>query len=111
MGWYRRAQEEEDILGDAVREVVSPPGPAQPVPSHRGARYEVQQNIGGEWGNVWTESDNDGKDLGPMTFATMEEAQASLKEFLEDIEDAVTKGDMAQPYSPDEYRVVPVGKE
>jgi len=56
-----------------------------------------------EWADAeWTE---DGK---PMRFATEEEANAAIEDFLDDAVDSYLKGYLDEPYYREEFRVVPV---
>lgn len=67
-------------------------------------RYAVETLMGCEWENCWTEGDKDE----PLTFPTLEEAQAALLEFLDEVADAAAAGIMADGYDPADYRVVRV---
>lgn len=70
-------------------------------------RYEVQHyTLFYGWVNTWAYAETDGV-MQPETFATAEEAQAALDEFLADIEQEVEAGQMA-PHDRDEFRVRPV---
>ena len=55
------------------------------------------------WENVWTASLDDTI----VTFATREEAQADLNDFLRELAYAVKAGHL-DDYSPDDYRIVEV---
>lgn len=68
-------------------------------------RYEVRQyTLCDGWVNTWSD------DKGPMTFATVEEAQAEIDEFLADIQADIDAGDREPEdgYSADEFMIAPV---
>ena len=74
-------------------------------------RYEVQHyTFCDGWVNTWRVCNADGTDE-PQTFATIEEAQAEIDEFLADIESEVAAGerDEDQGYDPSEFCIVEVG--
>lgn len=67
-------------------------------------RYEVQTyTVCDGWVNCW--SDDEDK---PTTFATELEAETAITEHLADVAEAVLCGEMAEEYSRDDYRVVPI---
>lgn len=71
-------------------------------------RYQVlQYSLCDGWTNNWTVNDE------PMTFASAEEAQAEIDEFLADIQADIDCGDREPDdgYSPDEFMVAPVDEE
>lgn len=69
-------------------------------------QYEVQHyTILYGWVNTWAYAEADGV-MHPETFATAEEAQAALDEFLDDIFEEAAAGQMAS-YSNSEFRVWP----
>lgn len=53
------------------------------------------------WTNTWSVNDQ------PMTFDSVEEAQAELDEFLADIQSEIDSGDRApdEGYSQDEFKI------
>ena len=55
------------------------------------------------WVNTWTTDDDV-----PETFATREEAQAALDDFLAEVKQAFDDGDISGEYEPDEFRIVEV---
>jgi len=63
--------------------------------------YEVQTRMyPNEWENVWTDSLDDTL----VTFATREEAQAELNDFLGELAYAVKVGHL-DDFNPDDYRI------
>ena len=58
------------------------------------------------WNNCWTDTDVYGVE-NPTTFTSRKQAEKELKEFFDDIKDAVERGDMEEEYSSDDYRIVP----
>ena len=74
-------------------------------------KHEIQtRTFGNEWVNTWTETDEHGGET-PVTFATLTEAREALLEYLEDQHNAVDCGDMAEKYSPDDFRIVEIAHE
>lgn len=66
--------------------------------------FEVQtKTLVDGWVNTW--SDGNGK---PERFVTRAEAETALELFFDDVRRAVKDGDMAEEYSPDDYRIVDV---
>jgi len=71
-------------------------------------RYEIQTNtLCDGWVNTWTEEKQNGESV-PETFATTQDAQEALEEFLESVKEAVEYGDMEEEYDIADYRIVPV---
>lgn len=67
----------------------------------RKPRYEVQTwTLIDGWVNCWHDEDDK-----PWTFKTRAAAKAELRLFLDDVVDAVRRGDMTDEYDPSEYRV------
>jgi hypothetical protein len=63
--------------------------------------YEVQTyTLCGGWVNIWTDSLDDTL----VTFATREEAQAELDDFLGELAYAVKVGHL-DDFNPDDYRI------
>ncbi|MAJ64469.1 MAG: hypothetical protein CL557_12710 [Alphaproteobacteria bacterium] len=76
-------------------------------------RYEVQHyTFCDGWVNTWRVCNADGTDE-PQTFATIEEAQAEIDEFLADIEAEIAAGerDEDQGYDASEFCIVEVGAQ
>ena len=73
------------------------------LPTRLGERYEVQSEMLGGWENCWT--DDDGQ---PITFATREEADATIRDHMTDRIHAVENGDMVDSPDPASLRVVKV---
>lgn len=76
-------------------------------------RFEVQHyTLCDGWVNTWRVCNADGTDE-PQTFATIEEAQAEIDEFLADIEWEIVAGerDEDQGYDPSEFCIVEVGAQ
>ena len=70
-------------------------------------RYEVQTNtVCDGWVNTWTE-EVDGVEQ-PMIFATVQEAKDELDDFIADAEEAFANGDLGDPYTINDYRIVPI---
>ena len=70
--------------------------------------YEVQHyTLCDGWVNTWTISEGDDDPI-PQVFATRDEAQAELDEFLRDIQDEIDCGDRApdEGYDASEFRIV-----
>jgi len=65
--------------------------------------YEVQTRMYNSWENVWTDSLDDTI----VTFATREEAQADLNDFLRELAYAVKAGHL-DDFNPEDYRIVEV---
>jgi hypothetical protein len=75
-------------------------------------RYEVQTwTLCDGWINTWSVSDETGE--APETFATREEAQAALDEFLRDIQDEIEGGQRGadEGYDPADFRVEEVQQD
>jgi hypothetical protein len=68
-------------------------------------RYEVHTQ---DLGNCWTDSGEDGEDEVPTTFATYEEAEAYLQEYLEDIREANASGEFDSTYDRYDFQIVEV---
>lgn len=71
-------------------------------------KYEVQHyTLCDGWVNTWLETTDDGKEV-PCVYATREEAQAELDEYLEDVADQIACGERDKNcgYDPSEYRIV-----
>lgn len=64
-------------------------------------RFEVLTLIGHDWENVWTVEGE------PLTFATYVEAVEELVDHLAECTKAYRAGDMREPLTLDEYRIVP----
>ena len=82
-------------------------------PSTRPSSYEVQHyTLCDGWVNTWTISDGN-HDSVPHVFATREEAQAELDEFLRDIQSEIASGDRApdEGYDASEFRIVATADE
>ena len=70
-------------------------------------QYEVQHyTILYGWVNTWSYAESDDV-MQPETFASVEDAQAALDEFFEDVEAEVEASQMA-PCDRDQFRVRPV---
>ncbi len=69
-------------------------------------RYEVLTYMICEgWINCWTITDEKGNSQ-PVTFSTIENAQAEIDEFFKDIQDAVLSGNMEDDcYDREDYRI------
>ena len=61
--------------------------------------FVVETLMGNDWENCWTTEPDDE----PEVFATKEEAQEALEEFLEDVAEAGLEG-----YDRDEYRITEI---
>lgn len=73
-------------------------------------RYEVQtRTFFDGWVNCWLTTDEAGKEV-PIIYATEAEAQAGIKEFLDDIAAEIASGERGPDdgYSEDEFQVVAV---
>jgi hypothetical protein len=73
-------------------------------------KYEVQQHtLCDGWSNNWRICEKDGSEL-PHQFDTMQEAQAELDEFFEDIADEIRRGERHknEGYDREEFRIIPV---
>ena len=57
--------------------------------------YEVNQNIGGNWENPWTDCDNEGNEK-PQVFDTFEDAQETLDNFFHDIHTEILNGNLSE---------------
>lgn len=67
--------------------------------------YEVQHNTpAGGWANTWLYHEGDGI-FRAETFATAEEAEAALDEYLQDLEAEFRAGHTSRRYGRDEFRV------
>lgn len=74
------------------------------------ARYAVQHyTLCDGWVNTWTVSIGN-NDSVPHVFATREEAQAELDEFLREIQNEIASGDRApdEGYDASEFRIVAI---
>jgi hypothetical protein len=70
-------------------------------------RFEVQHNTYCQsWTNTWLDNDN-----GPITYATREQAEAALAEFLSEIAEEIASGEREEDngYGAEDFRVVEVG--
>ena len=66
--------------------------------------YEVQHHtLADGWKNTWSFDEGDGVSHAE-TFATREEAQAALDEYLGDLQEELRAGNI-EAYDPDEFRV------
>ena len=66
-------------------------------------KWEVQTNTMCDgWVNTW----HDGEEL--LTFGSEAEAQADLDEFLHEMAEAASRGDVEDEYSREDYRIVRV---
>jgi hypothetical protein len=64
-------------------------------------KWEVQTNtLVDGWVNVWHEDEK------PLTFDSEAEAQEDLDEFLQEMADAFSRGDVDEAYNREDYRVV-----
>jgi len=75
------------------------------------SKFAVEQALfNGEWSDHWTVTDSEGER--PERFDSAADAQAAIAEFLADIQAEIDSGERAadEGYSPDEFRVVEVGK-
>ena len=62
-------------------------------------KYKIQTLFTYDW-------DDESEDA--ALYDTEQEAEQSIKEMLKDVEYAVSKGYMEEPYNAEDYRVVPV---
>lgn len=70
-------------------------------------RYEVQQEIGNDWENVWRDDAGEHNPEGtPVTFDTLEEAVSEIRDHIIDCINAVEGGDMEDSPDPSEFRIV-----
>lgn len=70
--------------------------------------WEVQTfTICEGWINTWTVCKH-GQEPTAQTFATREEAEAALAEFLDDLAFAASRGDIEEPEDPANYAICPV---
>lgn len=68
-------------------------------------RYEVlTYTLCDGWVNCWTQDDK------PAVFATREEAEAEITEFILDCQDVVARGDMDDAPDRDEFMIVEEGE-
>lgn len=76
-----------------------------------GQTYIVQEEtICDGWINNWTEASDPGE-MEPQTFDSYAKAEDELVEFLQEVEDAVERGDMSHPYDRESYRIIPIDLE
>lgn len=62
--------------------------------------FEVQTyTLCDGWVNTWSDDNED-----PITFATLEQAQGALRDYLEDIQSEVVAGNL-ESYDPASFRV------
>ena len=67
-------------------------------------RYQVEHfTLCDGWINCWTDANGD-----PITYDSLESAQSELKDYLEDTIEAALAGDLAEPYSAEDFRIVVV---
>lgn len=73
------------------------------------SKYEVQMSIGNDWKNVWHVHHADGS-VEPETFDSYGEAWEAVLEFIAEIEEEITLGNIYPDngYSIEEFRVMPV---
>lgn len=63
--------------------------------------YMVECNFTYGWDDAdWHEDDK------PLRFSTREEAEAEIESFIEDMNEAYEAGNVEEPYSREDYRVV-----
>lgn len=62
------------------------------------------------WVNNWSDPSDSGE-LQPQTFDSYEAAEEELTDFLEEIDEAIKRGDMTGGYNRDQYRIIPVDLE
>jgi hypothetical protein len=69
-------------------------------------KYEVQHwTLCDSWVNTWTEYDEEDKEI-PVIFDNYETAQSALHTFLKDELREYQMGNIASPYTSDEFRIV-----
>jgi hypothetical protein len=67
-------------------------------------KYKLEHNFSYGWDDsVWLD---DGET--PLLYDTKEEAQVDIKELIAASVEAFEQGDLPEPYSAEDYRVVPV---
>lgn len=66
-------------------------------------KFEVQHEMIYGWENVWTEGDGE-----LAYFDSYEEAEAELLSFLMDEQRAFEEGNIEEPYTLDQFRIVAV---
>ena len=72
-------------------------------------RYEVQTEMLSGWENCWTTDAGERNPNGtPVTYATREDAEQAIKDYIADCIDAVESGDMMDSPDPTSLRVVEV---
>ena len=72
-------------------------------------RYEVQTEMLSGWENCWTTDAGEHNANGtPVTYATREEAEQAIQDYIADCIDAVESGDMMDSPDPTSLRVVEV---
>ena len=65
-------------------------------------KFKVEQLFISTWDDAgWTVDDK------PQRFDSVEEAEAAIREFVRDTEEAVAQGNMSSGHTVDEFRVVP----
>lgn len=70
--------------------------------------FVVETNTGGQWENVWSTQDDSDSEPEQTLFHTLEDARDALEEFKADVEEASARGDLAETYDWDDYRIVEV---
>lgn len=67
-------------------------------------KYKLEHNFSYGWDDsAWLD---DGET--PLLYETIEEAQEAIKEHISASVEAFEKGDLSEPYTAEDYRVVPV---
>lgn len=74
--------------------------------------YKIEMKYVYSWDDAgWTEGLGDDQEMKPMRFETVEDAEAGLAEFFDEVREDVAEGNMDEEKDPEDYRVVEVGSE
>jgi hypothetical protein len=69
--------------------------------------YQVQQEIGNDWENVWhTDAGEHNPNGTPQTFPTLNAAMEAIKDHITDCINAVESGDMSDSPDPSDFRII-----
>lgn len=65
-------------------------------------KFIIETRMSYGWENTWTDDDET-----PVSFESLGAAKDALAEFLDDLREAVSQGNLSD-YSPDDFRIVGV---
>lgn len=79
-----------------------------PKEASSGGKFKVETFCNLNWEDAGWVDEKSGGDTTPARFATLEEADAAINEFIRDTDNAFSQGFLVDPYFRSDYRAVPV---